>query len=105
ANTSTGDLNRFRGLSQRFGTTPDQMRAQFQAALLIDPNLTFGQFVSATVVSDNLHSRFPNVTANAIFTAMARGKSLGQALRSLGVPSDDADELTKDADRRMKAAK
>ena len=67
--------------------------------------MTFGQFVAANVVADNLNSRFPNVTANAIFAAMANGMSLGQALRSLGVPDDDSKDATKDADTQMKNTK
>ena len=89
SHTSDTDLNRFRGVSKNLDLTPEQFRAAYQAALLVDPNVTFGQFVSANVVADNLHSRYPNVTADALIAAMATGKSMGQALRSLGVGDND----------------
>src|SRR5947207_12213386 len=48
---SNTDLNRYRGLSRKLGSTPEQMRAAYQAALMANPDLTYGQFVAANVVS------------------------------------------------------
>jgi len=63
---SDTELNRFRGLSKKLGTTPSEMRARYQSALLANPDLTFGNFVAANVIADNLHSRVPAVTSSAI---------------------------------------
>ncbi|HTH51900.1 MAG TPA: hypothetical protein VL501_08205, partial [Pyrinomonadaceae bacterium] len=43
---SDTDLNRYRGLSKRLDTTPEQLRSAYQAALIQNPDLTFGQFVA-----------------------------------------------------------
>lgn len=99
------DLNRYRGISKKLDMTPEQLRSAYQQALLVDPKLTFGQFVAANVVSDNLGSRYPNVTSSAIISAMGNGDSLGTALHSLGVPKDDAKTAEQDAKTRMNNAK
>ena len=59
---SDNDLNRYRGLSRKLGTTPEAMRAAYEAALIQNPDLTYGQFVAANVVADNLGGRFPGIT-------------------------------------------
>src|SRR5215204_3423933 len=51
---SDNELNRYRGLSKKLGTTPEEMRARYEAALMTNPNLTYGNFVSANVVADNM---------------------------------------------------
>lgn len=105
AHTSDTDLNRYRGISKKLDMTPEELRAAYQQALLTDPDLTFGQFVAANVVADNLNSRYPNVTTSAILSAMANGSSLGSALHSLGVPKDESKTAEQDAKTRMKNAK
>jgi hypothetical protein len=104
---SDSEINRYRGLSKRLGVTPDEVRAQYEAALLLNPDLTFGNFVAANMIADNLarQGRFPGVTSAAILAGLADGSSLGKTLRSLGMPKDDADDLRKDAEERIKAAK
>ena len=102
---SDNELNRYRGLSKKLGTTPDQMRAAYHAALMANPNLTYGQFVAANVVADNLHSRFPSITSTAILAGLANGRSLGQTLRDLGLTSDQAKVAKQTADDQIKAAK
>ena len=104
---SDTEINRYRGLSKRLGVTPDEVRAQYEAALLLNPDLTFGNFVAANVIADNLarQGRFPNVTSTAILAGLANGDSIGQTLRSLGMPKDEANALKKNADERMKSAK
>ena len=105
SHTSDTDLNRYRGISRKLDMTPQQLRSAYQQALLTDPDLSFGQFVAANVVADNLGSRFPNVSASAIIAAMANGSSLGGALHSLGVPKDDAKTAEQDTKTRMNNAK
>ncbi len=104
---SDSEINRFRGLSKRLGVTPDEVRAQYEAALLLNPDLTFGNFVAANVIADNLarQGRFPNVTSAAILAGLADGDSLGRTLRNLRVPDDEAKAAKKDAEERIKAAK
>ena len=79
------DLNRYKGLSKKLGTTPEVMRARYEAALVNNPDLTYGNFVSAHMAADNLHDRYPNVTSDAILIGMSRGRSLGQTLQDLKV--------------------
>jgi hypothetical protein len=102
---SDNSLNRYRGLSNKLGTTPEQMRAAFQAALLANPNLTYGQFVAANVIADNLNGRYPAVTSTAILAGLANGDSIGHTLHSLGLSSDEASTAKKNADEQIKAAK
>lgn len=104
---SDTEINRYRGLSRRLGVTPEEVRAQYEAALLLNPDLTFGNFVAANMIADNLsrQGRFPNVTSAAILSGLANGDSIGQTLRSLGMPKDEANDLRKDAEERIKAAK
>lgn len=105
ARMSDTELNRYRGLSKKLGTTPEQMRAAYQAALLANPDLRYGQFVAANVVADNLHTRYPAVTSSAILAGLANGDSIGHTLRSLGVGGDEAKAAEKDANRKIKEAK
>ena len=102
---SDNELNRYRGLSRRLGITPEEMRARYEAALLANPDLKYGQFVSAHVVADNLGGRFPGITADAILAGYLNGDSLGQTLQSLRVPSDEAKAARKLAEAKIKAAK
>lgn len=102
---SDTDLNRYRGLSKKLGSTPEQMRAAYQAALMANPDLTFGQFVAANVVADNLNARFPMVTSSAILAGLANGDSIGQTLRHLGLTKDQSKTAQETADDQIKSAK
>lgn len=102
---SDTELNRFNGIAKKLDTTPGELRTSFEAALAANPDLTFGQFVSANVVADNLNERFPNLTTEAILNGLAAGDSLGESLRNLGVPNDEAEEATKAAKRQIKETK
>ena len=102
---SDNELNRYRGLSRKLGTTPEAMRAAYEAALLQNPDLTYGQFVAANVVADNLGTRFPAITSSAILAGMANGDSLGRTLRNLGMTKDQAKVAEQDAEDKIKAAK
>ena len=83
----------------------NDLRAGYQTALLTNPELKFGQYVAATRLEQNLGPRFPNVTRQAILTRLAAGDSIGQALRDLGLGSDEANAAKKQAEREIKAAK
>lgn len=104
-NVSDNELNRYRGLSHKLGITPEEMRARYEAALLANPDLTYGQFVSANVVADNLGGRFPGITADAILAGYENGDSLGRTLRNLGMTKDQAKITEQDAKMKIEDAK
>jgi hypothetical protein len=83
----------------------NDLRAGYQTALSTNPELKFGQYVAATRLEQNLSSRFPNVTRQAILDRLAAGDSIGEALRDLGLGSDEAKAAKKQAERDIKAAK
>ena len=96
------ELNRFRGISKKIGSTPAEMSARYQTELALNPDLKFGQFVAANVIADNLGRRNPNITSAAILAGLANGDSIGETLRNLRVPKEDAKRVQKDADRRIR---
>jgi hypothetical protein len=98
------DLNRYRGISKKLGTTPEEMRARYQAAVLANPNLTYGNFVSANVIADNAGGRFPNVTSENILSGLANGDSLGGTLRNLRLTKEQATIMQRDADDKINSA-
>jgi hypothetical protein len=102
---SDTELNRYRGLSRRLGTSPNKMRAIYQQALLSNPNLTYGNFVAANVIADNMNARFPNVTATNILGGLANGDSLGQTLRNLRLTKEQSKIALRDAEDAIDAAK
>lgn len=96
------ELNRYRGISKKLGTTPEALRARYVAASTLNPDLKFGQFVAANVVASNLNGRYPGVTTSAILLRMQDGDSLGQALKDLRVDGDTAKRAEKEAKQRIK---
>lgn len=83
----------------------NDLRAGYQNALLINPDLKFGHYVSATRVSQNLGSRHPNITRDAILGGLASGRSLGQTLQDLGLSDREANDVRRRAEREIKEAK
>lgn len=102
---SDNELNRYRGISRKLGTTPEEMRDRFEAALLTNPDLKYGQFVAAHVVSDNLGTRFPNITAANILLGYENGDSLGRSLQNLGMTKQQSKDAERLAEERIKEAK
>jgi hypothetical protein len=86
-------------------TNANDLRSGYQAALAVNPDLTFGNYVAATRLSQNLNRRFPNVTRDAILSGLASGRSLGQTLQDLGLNDREAKEARKRADNEIKAAR
>jgi hypothetical protein len=99
------DLREHPGIANTLHVNANDLRSGYQAALAINPNLKFGQYVAATRLEQNLHSRFPNVTRNAILAGLASGDSLGRTLQNLGLSSAQANEAKKRADREIKDAR
>jgi hypothetical protein len=92
-------------VAQMLRTNANDLRSGYQAALLTNPNLKFGHYVAATRLAQNLGTRHPNITRDAILARLAAGDSIGEALRDLGLSSDQASEARKRAEREIKAAK
>ena len=99
------DLNDHPGVPRALHTNANDLRAGYQSALATNPDLTFGNYVSATRLGQNLNRRFPNVTRDAILGGMASGRSLGQTLQDLGLNNDESKAARKQADAEIKAAR
>src|SRR5215213_8885206 len=99
------DLDDHPGLPRALHTNANDLRAGYQAALATNPDLTFGNYVAATRVGQNLNRRFPNITRDAILSGLASDRSLGQTLQDLGLSSDKAKEAKKQAEREIKEAR
>ena len=99
------DLRDHPGLPQALHTNANDLRAGYQAALATNPDLTFGNYVAATRLSQNLGRRFPNITRDAILNGLASGRSLGGTLQDLGLSERESKDARKQADAEIKAAK
>lgn len=99
------ELERHPGIAGGLNTNANDLRSQYQTALASNPNLKFGQFVAANMLSRNLGERYPNVTTNAILQGLANGKSIGQTLQDLGISAKDAKEAERNANRQLKEYK
>src|SRR5215813_10975905 len=99
------DLRDHPGIPNALHTNANDLRAGYQAALATNPDLTFGNYVAATRLGQNLNRRFPNITRNAILSGLASGRSLGQTLQDLGLTSDEVKDAKKQADREIKEAR
>src|ERR1051326_5604025 len=99
------DLNDDPGLPRALHTNANDLRAGYQTALATNPNLTFGNYVAATRLSQNLGSRFPNITRTAILNGLASGRSLGQTLQDLGLSERESKDTRKQVNRELKDAR
>lgn len=99
------DLRDHPGLPRALHTNANDLRAGYQAALATNPDLTFGNYVAATRLSQNLGSRFPNITRDAILNGLASGRSLGGTLQDLGLSEREAKDARKQVDRELKDAR
>lgn len=99
------DLRTHPNLPRALHTNANDLRGGYQAALAVNPDLTFGNYVSATRLGQNLNPRFPNVTRDAILSGLNSGRSLGQTLKDLGLNDRESKEARKRVDDEIKAAK
>ena len=99
------DLVRHPGIPKVVHANANNMRSQYQAALVNNPNLKFGQFVAATRLAQNLGGRHPNITRNAILAGLASGRSIGQTLQDLGVSSHEAKAARKQTKKEIEQAR
>lgn len=93
------------GVAASLHTTANDLRSGYQAALLANPNLKFGQYVAARRLAANLGARNPNITTNAILSGLASGESIGQTLHNLGLSKQQAKDAQKRAEREIKESK
>lgn len=105
AKRADDELNDHPQMAPRLHTTANDLRTGYQAALLTNPTLTFGQYVSATRLGANLGGAHPNITRDAILLGLANGKSLGRTLQDLGLSEQEAKDAKKKAEREIKDAK
>src|SRR5947199_1697935 len=61
AQAANDELRDHPGMAANLHTTANDLRAGYQAALLTNPSLKFGQYVAATRLATNLGRRFPGV--------------------------------------------
>ena len=101
----SNELRRYTGISRKLGTTPEALRASYEAAIAANPDLKWGQFVAANMIADNLGTRYPNITSAAILTGLQNGDSIGETLERLGLGEAQAELAEKEAKREIKASK
>lgn len=99
------ELNNNPNLPNVLRTNANSLRSGYQAALLTNPDLKFGHYVSATRLAQNLGSRHPGITRSAILNGLASGRRRGQTLQGLGLSEREASEARKRVDREIKQAK
>jgi len=99
------DLEDHPGVPRALHMSANSLRTGYQNALLTNPNLTFGNYVSATRVAQNLGPRFPNITRDRILAGLASGESLGRTLHDLGLSDRQAKDAEKEARDEIKRAK
>ena len=94
----------FKGIAAKLNTTPEALETQFETAHAANPKLTHGQFVAANVLANNLGTKHPSITVQAILDGLKSGKSIGQTLQSLQLSPAEAKEAERAANREIKAA-
>lgn len=99
------DLRDHPGIPRTLKTNANDLRAGYQTALVTNPDLKFGNYVSATRLSQNLGSRHPNITRTAILNGLASGRSLGQTLQDLGLNDRESNDARKQVERELKEAR
>ena len=99
------DLRHHPKIASDMHVNANDLRAGYQAALVTNPNLTFGNYVAATRLAQNLGGRFPAITRAAVLTGLANGDSIGKTLHKLGLTSDEANAAKKRVDMQIKDSK
>ena len=99
------DLRDHPGIPQTLQVSANSLRSGYQAALVNNPDLTFGNYVAATRLAQNLGRRFPNITRANILAGLASGQSLGRTLQDLGLSSQESKDARKHVDEEIKQAK
>jgi hypothetical protein len=104
-NNANRELRSHPNIASDLHVNANDLRADYQVALAVNPNLKFGQFVAATRLAANLGDTHPGITRAAILAGLANGDSLGRTLRNLGLGKDEANAAVKRAERQVKESK
>ena len=104
-NNANRELRRHPHIASDLHVNANDLRADYQAALAVHPDLRFGQFVAATRLARNLGDTHPDITRSAILAGLANGDSLGRTLRNLGLGKDDANAEVRRAEMEIKNSK
>ena len=99
------ELRKHPNLANDMHVNANNLRAGYQAALAVNPNLKFGQYVAATRLAHNLGRTNPNITRAAILAGLANGDSIGKTLQNLGLSKDRAKSATRRVDEEIKQSK
>ncbi|HEY6222780.1 MAG TPA: hypothetical protein VIW26_03280 [Gemmatimonadales bacterium] len=101
---STPKVTSFRGIAAKLNTTPEALETAYKDAVAANPKLTRGQFVAANMLAQNLGSKNPGITTQAILDGLKSGKSIGKTLESLGLSEKDADKAQDEANGEIRRA-
>jgi hypothetical protein len=104
-NNANDELRRHPHIASDLHVNANDLRADYQAALAVNPDLKFGQFVAATRLANNHGDTHPAITRAAILDGLARGDSIGRTLRNLGMGKDDANAAVRRAETEIKNSK
>ena len=94
----------FRGIASKLNTTPEALEGDYKTAVAANKRLTRGQFIAANVLAQNLGSKNPSITTQAILDGLKSGKSIGKTLQSLGLSAKDADKAQDEANSEIRRA-
>ena len=94
----------FRGIASKLNTTPEALETAYKSAAAANRKLTRGQFIEANVLAQNLGSKNPSITTQAILDGVKSGKSIGRTLQSLGLSAKDADKAQDEASSEIRRA-
>lgn len=101
---STPRVTSFRGIAAKLNTSPEALESAYKEAEAANTKLTRGQFVAANVLAQNLGSKYPSVTTQAILDGLKSGKSMGKTLQSLGLSEKDAGKAQDEANGEIRRA-
>ena len=99
------DLREHPGVPRALKMNANDLRAGYQAALVTNPDLSFGNYVAATRLSQNLGSRHPNITREAILNGLASGRNMGRTLQDLGLSERESKDARRRVEDEIKQAK
>ena len=94
----------FRGIASKLNTTPEALETANKSAVAANRKLTRGQFIAANVLAQNLGSKDPSITTQAILDGLKSGKSMGKTLQSLGLSAKDSDKAQDEANSEIRRA-
>jgi hypothetical protein len=75
-----GKSQRFKGLSKKTGLSEAELRSRFEYESEKNPDLTYGQFVAAQMISRNHRG----ISPGDILDGLRGGRSIGQTLKTKG---------------------